>query len=180
MINSTIAKRYALSLVQLGAECGLVDRFRGELADVENLFSTTPEIPAAFADPALSHERKKNIMRELVGSCACSELMGNFLLLLVDKNRVAFFSQIVKAYGQLADEHLGILRPVITTAFELDAGQLAAIREALEKKSAKTIIPQLTVDKAFLGGVVVQIGDTVYDSSVKTQLKRLQDQLQKG
>jgi len=180
VINSTLAKRYALALVQLAAEADLVDSFRQELGDIDALFSANPQLPAVFADPAVSHEQKKNIMGELVASCACSELVGNFLLLLVDKNRVAFLGQIAQTYETLADEHSGILRPNITTAFGLDDAQLASIRETLEKKSAKKIIPRVTVDSSLLGGVVIQIGDTVYDSSVKTQLSRIQDQLQKG
>jgi F-type H+-transporting ATPase subunit delta len=98
----------------------------------------------------------------------------------VDKNRVAFLDQIVHTYETLADEHSGIIRPVIRTAFELDAAQVASIQGALEKKSGKKVIAQVTVDKSLMGGVVTQIGDTAFDSSVKTQLKRIQDILQKG
>jgi F-type H+-transporting ATPase subunit delta len=98
----------------------------------------------------------------------------------VDKNRVAFLDQIVHTYETLADEQSGIIRPVIKTAFALDASQVAAIQGALEKKSGKKVIPQVTVDQSLLGGVVTQIGDIAFDSSVKTQLKRIQDILQKG
>lgn len=180
MTNSTIARRYATALVQLGAESGQVDSFRAELADMCALFSDNPEIEAAFADPALNHEQKKSIMGELVALCSCSGLMGNFLLLLVDKNRVVFLRQIAQTFHDLADEHSGILRPTITTAFELDDAQLSSIREALERRSGKKVVPRVVVDDSLLGGVVVQIGDTVYDSSVRTQLERIQDQLQKG
>jgi len=180
VITSTIAKRYALSLVQLGAAEGQVDTFREELTRIGELFSSFPEIPAAFADPALSHDHKKDLMRNLIASCACSGLISNFLQLLVDKNRTAFLSRIIQTFDTLADDYSGILRPTITTAFALDDTQLTSIREALEKKSAKHVIPRVTVDSTLLGGVVVQIGDAVYDSSVKTQLSRLQDQLQKG
>jgi F-type H+-transporting ATPase subunit delta len=98
----------------------------------------------------------------------------------VDKNRVAFLDQIVHTYETLADEQSGIIRPIIKTAFALDASQVAAIQEALEKKSGKKVIAQVSVDQSLLGGVVTQIGDTAFDSSVKTQLKRIQDILQKG
>ncbi len=180
MINSTIAKRYAASLVQLSDEAGQIENVRNELAEIDSFFTANPEILSVFANPALSLEQKKNIMQELVKLFSCSELVGNFLLLLVDKSRVEFFGDIVQAYETKADEHTGVLRPIITTAFELDPGQLASIQGALEKKSAKKIIPRVTVDNTLLGGIVVQIGDTVYDSSVKTQLNRIQDLLQKG
>jgi F-type H+-transporting ATPase subunit delta len=98
----------------------------------------------------------------------------------VDKNRVAFLSQIVSAYDRLADERSGVIRPRISSAFGLNDGQVAAIKAALEKKSAKKVIPQVNIDNSLIGGVVIQIGDTAFDSSVKTQLKRIQDLLEKG
>jgi F-type H+-transporting ATPase subunit delta len=180
VINNTLARRYAKALVQLGTEGGLIDRFRDELTAIERIFSANPDLKAVFANPAFTAEQKKEIMKGLIDRVKCSELVGNFLLLLVDKNRVAFLDQIVHTYETLADVQSGIIRPVIRTAFALDAGQVASIQGALEKKSGKKVIPQVTVDPSLLGGVVTQIGDIAFDSSVKTQLKRIQDILQKG
>jgi F-type H+-transporting ATPase subunit delta len=180
VINNALAKRYAKALVQLGSEGGLIERFRDELSIIDGVFSANNELRAAFADPALTQDQKKSIMKELIGRTACSELVGNFLLLLVDKNRVAFLSQIVQTYEKLADEFSGVIRPVITTAFPLDDSQVVAIQGALEKKTGKKVVPQMIVDQSLLGGVVTQIGDIAYDNSVKTQLKRIKDILQKG
>jgi F-type H+-transporting ATPase subunit delta len=180
VINNTLARRYAKALVQIGSEDGLIDRFRDELTAIERVFSANADLKAVFSNPAFTAEQKKDIMKDLIAKVECSELVGNFLLLLVDKNRVAFLDQIVHTYETLADEQSGIIRPVIRTAFALDAGQVASIQGALEKKSGKKVIPQVTVDQSLLGGVVTQIGDTAFDSSVKTQLKRIQDILQKG
>lgn len=180
MINNTLARRYAKALVQIGSEGGLIDRFRDELTAIERVFSANTDLKAVFANPAFTAEQKKEIMKELILTVKCSELVGNFLLLLVDKNRVAFLDQIVHTYATLADEQSGIIRPVIRTAFALDESQVASIQGALEKKSGKKVIPQVTVDQTILGGVITQIGDTAFDSSVKTQLKRIQDILQKG
>ena len=180
MINNAIARRYAKALVQLGSEGGLIDRFRDELSVVDGLFRNNAELRAAFADPAITLVQKKSIMGELVTKTACSELVGNFLLLLVDKNRVAFLGQIVQTYQKLADEFSGVIRPVITSAFALDDSQMVAIKGALEKKTGKKVMLQMVVDSSLLGGVVTQIGDIAYDNSVKTQLKQIKDILQKG
>ncbi len=180
MINNTLARRYAKALVQIGTEGGLIDRFRDELTAIDRVFSSNTDLKSVFANPAFTAEQKKDIMKDLIARVKCSDLVGNFLLLLVDKNRVAFLDQIVHTYETLADEQSGIIRPIIKTAFALDAGQVASIQSALEKKSGKKVIPQVTVDQSLLGGVVTQIGDTAFDSSVKTQLKRIQDILQKG
>ena len=180
MTNKTIARRYAKALVQLGSEAGLVDRFREELAVVDSLFAANPELRAAFANPAFTAEQKKEIMKGLIEKARSSELVANFLLLLVDKNRVAFLDQIVQTYEKLADEQSGVIRPIIRTAFPLDDSQVTSIQGALEKKTGKKVVPQVEIDQSLLGGVVTQIGDTAFDNSVKTQLKRIQDILQKG
>ena len=180
MINNTLARRYAKALVQIGSEDGLIDRFREELTAIERVFSANADLKAVFSNPAFTADQKKDIMKDLVAKVKCSELVGNFLLLLVDKNRVAFLDQIVQTYETLADEQSGIIRPIIKTAFALDDSKVASIQNVLEKKSGKKVIPQVSVDPSLLGGVVTQIGDTAFDSSVKTQLKRIQDILQKG
>lgn len=180
MINNAIARRYAKALVQLGSENGLMDTFSRELQVVEGLIAGNAELRSAFGNPAYTAEQKKQIMRALIDRLQCSGLVANFLMLLVDKNRVACLSQIVEAYGRLADEQSGVIRPVVTTAFALDDTQVQAIKAALEQKTGKRVVPQVSVDQSLIGGVVTQIGDIAFDSSVKTHLSRIHDILQKG
>lgn len=180
MINNAIARRYAKALVQLGSENNLIDRFSQELTVVDRLFADSDELKAVFGNPAFTAEQKKQIMRDLIARMNCSELVANFLLLLVDKHRIGCLTQIIEAYGQLADEYSGVIRPVITSAFAMEADQVAAVKNALELKTGKKVMPQVKVDQSLIGGVVTQIGDIAYDSSVKTQLARIHDILQKG
>lgn len=180
MINNTIAKRYAKALVQIGSESGLIDAFRQELVAVDSIVSADKDIQGFFANPAFTTDQKKDVMKELIVRTGCSELVSNFLMLLVDKNRQSLISQIVLSFEKLADETCGLVRPAVSTAFALDDNQIASIKAALESKTGKKVIPQVTVDSSLIGGVVVQIGDMVYDNSVKTQLNRIQDILQKG
>lgn len=180
MINNAIARRYAKALVQLGSENGLIERFSQELKAINGLVAGNAELRAAFGNPAFTAEQKKQIMRDLIARLQTSELVANFVLLLVDKNRVVFLGQIVETYEKLADEQSGVIRPVITTAFALDDAQIASITGALEQKTGKKVLPQVTVDQSLIGGVLTQIGDIAYDSSVKSQLARINDILQKG
>ena len=180
MINTTLAKRYAKALVQLGSEDGQLDRFREELTGMNNLIGANAGLLATFLNPAFTAEQKRQIMKALVVKSACSEQVGNFLALLVDKNRVAFLGQIVSTFDRLADEQSGVIRPCIRSAFGLDDSQVAAIKVALEKKSGKRVVPEVIIDSKLIGGVVIQIGDTAFDSSVRTQLNRIQDILEKG
>lgn len=180
MINNAIARRYAKALVQLGSETGLIERFSQELKAIDSLISGNAELRAALGNPAFTADQKKQIVKELLAKLGSSELVANFLLLLVDKNRVVCLPQIVQVYEKLADEQSGVVRPRITSAFALDDTQVAAIKAALEQKTGKKVMPHVVVDNSLIGGVITQIGDIAYDSSVKTQLARIHDILQKG
>lgn len=180
MTNNTIAKRYAKALVQIGSESAMIDTFRSELNSIYGIIRADGELQGFFSNPAFTAEQKKNIMKELVTRAGCCETVANFLLLLVDKNRQSLLGQIVLCYETLADDASGLIRPRVSTAFPLDDGQIGAIRTALENSTGRKAIPQVAVDPSLVGGVVVQIGDMVYDNSVRTQLKRIQDILEKG
>ena len=83
-------------------------------------------------------------------------------------------------YCILADELSGVVRPVITSALPLDDARIAEIKGALEKSTGKKVILRVEIDPALIGGIVTKIGDKVLDGSVKTQLTRIEDILQKG
>ncbi|HQB38413.1 MAG TPA: ATP synthase F1 subunit delta [Deltaproteobacteria bacterium] len=180
MIDNTISKRYAKALVQLGSECGQVEVFRKELAEMGGMLACSDELRVLFANPAFTVEQKKQVMKDLLTKTSCTGYIANLMLLLVEKGRVSLLSQIVQSYADLADSLSGVITPCIKTAFPLDDSQVASISAALEKRTGKKVVPQVIQEPDLLAGMVVQIGDIVYDTSVKTQLNRIQDILQKG
>ena len=180
MMTNAIAKRYARALVQLGAEEGAVDKFQKDLEGLEGVLQASPELKAVLTSPAYAIEAKRGVLKELTAKLALSTTVANFLFLLLDKNRLENVSQIRHCYGVFADELSGIIRPVLTSAAPLDAPQVDGIKGALEKMTGKKVVLDVTVDSSLIGGVVTKIGDQVFDGSVKTQLKRIHDILQKG
>ena len=180
MSASAIAKRYAKALVELGAEEGAVDRFQTALTGVDAVFKANPELVAVLANPAYGLEAKREILKDMVTRLDVPATVVNFLLLLQERNRLAVLGQIALAYGALADERSGVLRAKVTAAMPLDDSQVNGIRQALAQKTGKQVQVTVAVDKALIGGVVTQIGDKVFDGSVKTQLARIEDTLQKG
>ncbi len=180
MITNTIARRYAKALVQLGTEENAVDRFNTELADLCKTLRDNPELAAILANPAYGIEAKKEILKDIVAALALSATVGNFVQLLLDRNRVQFLPQIAESFRAFADELSGVLRPTLTSGLTLDESQVESIRKALAEKTGKQVELTVQVDPALIGGVVTQIGDMIYDGSVKTQLNRIEDILQKG
>ncbi len=180
MSANAIARRYAKALVQIAAEESAVEKFHGELARIEKLFADCPELGSLLSNPAYGIEAKLEALREVADKLQLSETIRNFLLLLQERNRVGCLAQIISCYSVLADELSGVLRPVVTTALPLDEGRVAEIKAALEKSTGKKIILQVEVEPSLIGGIVTRIGDKVLDGSVKTQLVRIEDILQKG
>ena len=180
MISNAIARRYAKALVQLGAEEGVVDRFGTELAAMNGTLEAHADLGTILKSPAYRIEAKREILKEVIAKVALSPLVANFLLLLLERGRIALLPQIIHSYGAFADELSGVIRPVLTSAFPLEDAQVEALKGALAKATGNKVMLSVEVDSALIGGVVAQIGDKVYDGSVRTQLNRIQDILQKG
>jgi F-type H+-transporting ATPase subunit delta len=100
--------------------------------------------------------------------------------LLLDRGRTGFLPAIIASYGAYADEISGVVRPILYTAMPLEADKVQGIKDALTKTTGKKVILSVEVDPALIGGVVTRIGDMAFDGSLKTQLTRIGDILQKG
>ena len=180
MSANAIARRYAKALVQLAAEEGAVEKFHGELARVEAVFSAHPELGSLLSNPAYGIEAKLDTLRDVAARLSLSDTIRNFLLLLQERSRMTCLAAIFSSYSVLADELSGVVRPVITSALPLAEARIAEIKAALEKSTGKKVILKIEIDPSLLGGVVTKIGDKVLDGSVKTQLTRIEAILQKG
>ncbi|HEY6839213.1 MAG TPA: ATP synthase F1 subunit delta [Geobacteraceae bacterium] len=180
MSANAIAKRYAKALVQLGAEEGKVAKFQEELTGFEGVLAAHGNLRSIFADPAFGVEAKRSILHDVIAKLAVSPTVASFLLLLLEKNRLDFLSQILTCYGALADELSGVVRPTLVTAMAIGEDKVAEIKAALEKMTGRQVVLKVEVDPALIGGVVTKIGDQLFDGSVRTQLQRIEDILQKG
>lgn len=180
MSANAIARRYAKALVQLAAEEGAVEKFHGELAGVTALFSAQAELGSLLSNPAYGIEAKLDILRDIADRLSLSGTIRNFLLLLQERNRMSCLPAIFSSYCVLADELSGVVRPLITSALPLDDERVAEIKAALEKSTGKKVILTVEIDPSLIGGLITKIGDKVLDGSVKTQLLRIEDILQKG
>ena len=180
MITNAIARRYAKALVQLGAEEGAVERFNSELAAFTATLADNPPLNALFKSPASGIEAKREILKDLLGRLALSGTSANFLQLLLDKSRLGLLPEIAECYSGFADELSGVIRPTLASGLPLDEKQVEEIRLALEKSTGKKVVLKVDVDPSLIGGVVTKIGDKLFDGSVRTQLDKIEDILQKG
>jgi len=177
---TAISRRYARALVDLGVEGKMVERYGAELATIRSAFHVESGLRLILESPTFPLDKKKAILSDLLEAIKASPGIRNFLGLLLEKQRLQHLEHIEEDYRRLADELAGILRARIVSATTLEAKQLNSITSSLEKRTGMKVEPKVQVDPSLIGGIQVEIGGKVFDGSVKTQLKRIEDILQKG
>jgi F-type H+-transporting ATPase subunit delta len=178
MANRSLARRYAKALVALGQESGNVAEFAGDLDTfAEVLALGDGELRQALSNPSLTTTERAAVIGAVLGKLKIHTTVGNFLRLLVDKNRFGAFDDIRRSTHEMADELAGRVRATVTTATEISAAMSKSVQAALEQATGKTVVISFQVDKALIGGMVAQVGDISYDASVSARLSAIQQAL---
>ncbi len=180
MIGGALARRYARALLDIGKDEGQARRIFGEVEAFHTLVSANPMLREAMEAAHINRRDKHAALDGVLLPAAVLPSTGNFLRLLVDKGRMNILPQILVELRRLVEEMEGIERIEIVVPMALSAGQKDTLRTALAKQTGKTIELEETVDPAVLGGMVVKVGSTVYDGSIRTQIEQLKENLQKG
>jgi F-type H+-transporting ATPase subunit delta len=177
VVVGSVARRYAKALLEIGVRQQTYDALGRELDRTADTFARSPELKTALENPVFPLEKRRLIVDELARRLALSKVVRNFVMLLLDKGRIGFLPDIARAHRALVDEHAGRVRATITSARPLEQALAARLKAALEKQSGKTVLLETREDAAIVGGVITQLGDLVYDGSVRTQLAELREQL---
>ncbi len=180
MSVSALTRRYAKALVELGVEQQAVESYGDELAKVKDVLSQEDLLRQLLDSPTLALEKKQAMLADLSKVLELTEGMNKFLGLLLSKGRLCYLEQIEGNYRRLADELSGIMSAKIIAAEELDDVQKQAIATLLEKQTGKQVVVSVEVDADLIGGLQAEIGGRLFDGSVKTQLKRIEESLTEG
>ena len=171
-----VARRYAQALTQEAQKAGSLDAVDADVALLAETLSGSRDLRNALTSPVIPQAKKTAVLDRLFGD-KVSDLSRRFLGLLVDKQRDGQIPEILDAYRQLRDERTGTVGATVRTARPLSAEEADRLKAALEARSGKTVRMDLRVDPSLIGGLVVRVGDVVYDRSVKHQLDSLRGQL---
>jgi F-type H+-transporting ATPase subunit delta len=177
MVTGSLARRYAKALLSLGIEQQTYDALGKELDRLAAAYLTSDELQHALTNPSFPTEKRRLVLDELARRLGLSKVVRNFMMLLLDKGRVGALPDIARVYHGLVDEHAGRIRATITSARPIDPVLEQRLRTALEKQSGKVVLMDKKEDPSIVGGVITQLGDIVYDGSVRTQLARLREEL---
>jgi len=178
LAERSIARRWAEALIALADEDRVVDRVAD---DLERFLRAVGQhgamLASALASPVFTVDERRRVLDAILPALGVHDHAANLLRLANDKGRFGIVSDIVSVYGELADERAGRARVTVETAEPLSPELEREVRQALEAVTHKQVVLHTVVRPDLIGGLVARVGDTVYDSSVRTQLERIRHAL---
>jgi F-type H+-transporting ATPase subunit delta len=175
---SAVAERYAAALADVAVERKNSETIKRNLAAFVEAFSSIADLRNALESPALNAEVKRKVIAEVAGKMGLDVAVRNFIYLVVDHRRTEILPEMEEAFLSELNERLGIVDAEVTSAHELDDDEKRQLSSVLEQRTGKKVEARFQIDGALLGGAVVRLGSTIYDGSVRDQLKRLREQLE--
>ncbi len=180
MRTQVIAKRYARALFELAKEEGKLEECQSELRALVSLFDEVPDFENILKSPIYPEDGKRQILDLVISKAGVSPLLGKLLYLLVEKQRIGYFRDVVDYYDKLMDEHNNIVRAQVFAPMDLDDGTIEKIANSLKQLVGKTVVVDFHKDPDLIGGIVAKVGDLVLDGSVRTQLRNIKETLKRG
>lgn len=182
MHQSIVAARYAQALFDLTAGQGAeeLSKVSTVLLDFKQSLNDSVEFDSFAKDPIFSCEEKKKVLAAVLQKMDVSSIVLHFFFLLADKQRLGLVSEIALHFRTLLDSKENISRGTLTTAIEIDESHKQSIIASLEKQTGRKLVLTFMVDPTLLGGMVLKVGDVVLDSSLTTQLNKLNHTIKRG
>ena len=173
----TIARPYAEAIFALAKERNELSKWSDMLTLLVTVFDDS-RIQSAIANPKVT---KADIERLILAVCGeqIDVNARNFIQLLVENGRLSAVAEIRRIFDLLKSEDEGVVEAQISSAFPLEGQELEKIVSLLSKRYEKKISPTVDVDSSLIGGILVQVGDKVWDASVRGRLQDMATALTK-
>jgi len=173
-----IATRYARAFAEVVIDLKLdPDKALSELNGLAALFKASPELRTVLANPAVAHKQKLALLDAIISRLGASRPLRNFAAVLIDQGRIAQIAEIAEKFRDELNQHLGIAEAQVNSARELTPEEKQLLEKEMARITGKVVRASYSRDKNLLGGAVVRIGSTIYDGSVRGQLRKIKEQI---
>jgi F-type H+-transporting ATPase subunit delta len=179
-ITAEIVEPYAEALMSLAKSKDLTDQFGVEIGALLSILAESPDLNQFLASPIYPIEKKQAVVRQAFEGKVHPYLF-NFLMLLVDRQRILLLQGIGEAYQALLRELKQIVLAEVTSAIELTSEQQQQVIDRVKSMTkAQDVELKMHIDPDILGGVVIKVGSQVLDASLRGQLRSIRVSLSQG
>lgn len=171
--STTAASRYAEALFDLALEAGALDRVEADLKALSAAIAGSADLRAMLKSPVYDAAAKARAMAAIADKAGNSPLTKNFLGVVAKNRRLFALDGVIAAFAARLADHRGEVAAEAVSAAPLNTDQTKRLRGEIERVVGKAVNLTVKVDPELLGGMVVKVGSTMIDSSLKTKLNRL-------
>ncbi|MES2665830.1 MAG: F0F1 ATP synthase subunit delta [Pseudomonadota bacterium] len=174
-ISLGIAGRYGAAVFELAKEGGALASLAADVDALDAALGISPDFSDMIASPMVAREDQANAMAAIAAKMGLSALVANTLALMAQKRRLFVLPQLLADLRNRIAEEKGEVTAEVTAAAPLSAAQAKTLAASLKAKIGKDVKLKTTVDESLIGGLVVKLGSTMIDTSVKARLAALQN-----
>ena len=173
----TSAERYSLALFELSEENNLLSQIEDQSSSVLNLINKSDDFSSLIKDPTTNQEDLSKVINKIAENNKFENLFKNFLNFLIQKRRFFFIERILKSFVETCSRKRGELKAELKSAKNLSSDEITKITELLTKNFSSKIKLNYKHDESLIGGLVVQVGSTMVDTSIKNKLKQIENRM---
>ena len=174
MFSNSTSKSYALALYELAEENSELNKVADGMNGLKTLLSESSDFKEMILNPTVTKEEKNKVIIEMVNQYNFCQTLKKFLSFLTSKNRLFFLNQIIDSFLDLVSSSKGELKAKLLSSKELSKTELEKICNELSKNFQSPIKIDYKHDPDLIGGLVIQVGSVMVDTSIKSKLKQLQ------
>lgn len=179
MAELSVVRRYARALFDTAQRGQTVQQVEDDLRGMEQVLHAHPQLQKVLRAPTISRSRKRELAAQIFGA-RVSPLTMRFLTLVINRRRESILPDMYREFRRLANEARNILPVQVTSAVPMTDQELDALVQSLRQRTGKNIELHAGIDPEMLGGIVVRMGDTIIDGSVRAKLRQLRRHLAAG
>ena len=175
--SDTSANRYSLALYELANETNSLSKIEENSQALLNLISSSKDFNNLIKDPTVSRSILNQVIDKISNNFRLEVLFKNFLCFLITKRRFFYVQKILKNFNEICSEKRGELKAEIKSAKNLSQDEINKITQELSNNFKSEIKLNYTHDQSLIGGLVVQIGSTMIDTSIKKKLQQIENRM---
>jgi F-type H+-transporting ATPase subunit delta len=173
-----LAQVYGRSLFEVARENGKLDELREQVGQFADALSENHELAVFFFSPYFSTKEKQEALGRMLEGA--DPLFLNFLSVLIENHRMPVIFRIRQEYERLWEEENRMLPVEITSAIELDPATTQRLGETIGERAGRKVTLAARVDPDILGGIIIRVGNSILDASIRNRLEQLRRQVAQG
>ena len=175
--SDTSANRYSLALYELADESNLLRQVEENSSAFLTLISNNKDFNNLIKDPTINQDILINVVKKISETFKIEILFKNFLSFLIAKRRFFYLEKILNRFNEICSEKRGELKAEIKSAKELNQEEISKITDELSSNFKSKIKLNYSHDQSLIGGLVVQVGSTMIDTSIKNKLQQIENRM---